>query len=71
VGRLVAAARRFRATFFAGRRAAFFAVRRAVFFFFAVRFRAADLRRPRTLLRALFERALRFAMPSTLPCPNR
>jgi hypothetical protein len=70
VGRLVAAARRFRAAFFAGRRAAFFAVRRAVFFF-AVRFRAADLRRPRTLLRALFERALRFAMLSTLPCPNR
>lgn len=67
-GRFAGAARRIRAAFlagrrvfFAGRRAAFFAVRRAVFFF-AVRFRPADLPRPRALLRAFFERALRLAM---------
>jgi hypothetical protein len=58
------ARRDLRAAFFAGL-LAFFEVRRA-FFLAAVRLRPADLLRPRTL-RDVFERVLRFAMPSALP----
>jgi hypothetical protein len=67
----------FRAGFRAGRRAAFRAGRRATFravrrvaFRAADRLRPADLRRPRTLLRAFFERVFRFAIPSILPMPR-
>jgi len=59
----------FRAGFRAGRRATFRAVRR-VAFRAADRLRPADLRRPRTLLRAFFERVFRFAIPSILPMPR-
>ena len=55
-----------RAAFRAGRRAAIRAVRR-VAFRADDRLRPADLRRPRTLLRAFFERVFRLAITSILP----
>lgn len=58
-----------RAAFRAGRRVAFRAVRR-VAFRAGDRLRPADLRRPRTALRAFFERVFRFAIPSILPMPR-
>ena len=55
-----------RAAFRAGRRLAFRAGRR-VAFRAGDRLRPADLLRPRTLLRAFFERVFRLAITSVLP----